>query len=102
MDIPAERELHVFVCTSEGRLHCAELGGERLLRRLRDLVEDKGLGKVRTTRMGCNHQHHQGPIMLVYPEGIWYGKLRVDDVDRIVEEHLIGGIPVADLVITPN
>ncbi|MGC8461679.1 MAG: (2Fe-2S) ferredoxin domain-containing protein [Candidatus Dormibacteria bacterium] len=100
-DMPP-RELHVFVCTTVGRHRCADLGGERLLRRLRDIVEDRGLGMVRTTRMGCNEQHHQGPIIIVYPEGVWYGHVTVDDLDEIVEEHIVQGNPVERLRITPN
>jgi (2Fe-2S) ferredoxin len=94
--------LHVFVCTTVGRHHCGGQGSERVLTRLRDLVERRDLRHVRTTRMGCNQQHHQGPVMIVYPEGVWYGHLTVDDVDTIVEEHFIGGTPVERLRITPD
>lgn len=96
------RNFHVFVCTTAGRHHCGGMGAEKLLQRLRDLVEDEGLGWVRTTRMGCNQQHHQGPILIVYPDGVWYGNLRVEDVDEIVDEHLVGGRPVERLRITPD
>lgn len=99
---PAQRDLHVFVCTTEGRHHCAELGAEKVLRRLRDEVERRNLRHVRTTRMGCNHQHHQGPILIVYPDGIWYGHLRPEDVTEIIEHHLIGGKPVERLRIVPD
>ncbi|HET9052445.1 MAG TPA: (2Fe-2S) ferredoxin domain-containing protein [Candidatus Dormibacteraeota bacterium] len=96
------RNLHVFVCTTVGRHHCGGLGSEAILQRLRDLVEWHDLRHVRTTRMGCNQQHHQGPIVLVYPDGVWYGNLRVQDVDAIVEEHLLGGRPVERLRVVPD
>jgi hypothetical protein len=67
MSDPAHRNLHVFVCTTVGRHHCGGQGSEHLLQRLRDEVERLELTWVRTTRMGCNQQHHQGPIMIVYP-----------------------------------
>ena len=94
--------LHVFVCTTTGRHHCAGQGSEKLLQRLRDRVENDHLDHVRTTRMGCNQQHHQGPILIVYPDGVWYGKLQPADIDVIVDEHLIGGRPVERLRITPD
>jgi (2Fe-2S) ferredoxin len=96
------RELHVFVCTTSGRHHCGGQGSEKVLQRLRDEVERRRLAHVRTTRMGCNQQHHQGPIVIVYPDGVWYGRLRPDDVAEIVEEHLVGGRPVERLRITPD
>lgn len=98
----APRNLHVFVCTSSGRHHCGGMGSERILQRLRDEVERRRLGHVRTTRMGCNLQHHQGPILIVYPDGVWYGRLRPEDVTEIVEEHLVGGRPVERLRIVPD
>jgi len=70
--------------------------------RLRDLVEQRALSHVRTTRMGCNLQHHQGPIMIVYPDGVWYGRVRPQDVEEIVERHLVGGEPVERLRIVPD
>jgi (2Fe-2S) ferredoxin len=85
-----------------GRHHCAGLGSERILQRLRDEVERRDLTWVRTTRMGCNQQHHQGPIMIVYPDGVWYGRLEPDDLIEIIEHHLIGGRPVERLRIVPD
>ena len=78
------------------------MGSERVLQRLRDELERRGLTHVRTTRMGCNQQHHQGPIVIVYPEGVWYGHLTPEDVDEVVEEHLVAGRPVERLRITPD
>ena len=100
--LPWPRAFHVLVCTTSGRHHCGGQGSERVLQRLRDLVEQRGLATVRTTRMGCNQQHHQGPIVIVYPDGVWYGRLVPDDVDEIVERHLVGGEPVERLRITPD
>lgn len=99
---PGRRNLHVFVCTTVGRHHCAGLGSERVLQRLRDELEQRGIGHVRTTRMGCNQQHHQGPILIVYPDGVWYGRLHPDDIPEIIEQHLLGGRPVERLRITPD
>ncbi len=70
MSDPAPRNLHVFICTTVGRHHCGGQGSEHILQRLRDEVERLELTWVRTTRMGCNQQHHQGPILIVYPDGV--------------------------------
>ena len=78
------------------------MGSERILLRLRDQLERRGITHVRTTRMGCNQQHHQGPVLIVYPDGVWYGNLGVEDVDELIDEHLVGGRPVERLVITPD
>ena len=96
------RNLHVFVCTTVGRHHCGGQGSEHILQRLRDEVERLELTWVRTTRMGCNQQHHPGPILIVYPDGVWYGRLRVEDVDEIIAEHLVAGRPVERLRIIPD
>jgi (2Fe-2S) ferredoxin len=102
MSDDGHRNLHVFVCTTVGRHHCGGQGSEHILQRLRDEVERLELTWVRTTRMGCNQQHHQGPIMIVYPDGVWYGRLEVPDVDEIIAEHLVGGHPVERLRIVPD
>ena len=96
------RPLHVFVCTSTGRHHCGGLGSEKVLQRLRDELERRHITHVRTTRMGCNQQHHQGPIVIVYPDSVWYGHVRAEDVPEIIERHLVGGEPVERLRITPD
>ena len=102
MDAELRSPLHIFVCTTVGRHHCAGQGSEKILQHLRDRLETLEITHVRTTRMGCNQQHHQGPIMIVYPEGIWYGSLRIEDVDRIIDQHLLGGQPVTELQIIPD
>ncbi|MHB8719007.1 MAG: (2Fe-2S) ferredoxin domain-containing protein [Candidatus Dormibacteria bacterium] len=98
----ASRNLHVFVCTTVGRHHCGGMGSEKVLLRLRDELERRHLTHVRTTRMGCNQQHHQGPILIVYPDGVWYGHLTPADVDEIVEEHLVNDRVVERLRIVPD
>ena len=99
---PAVRPLHVFVCTTVGRHHCGGMGSEKILLRLRDELERRRIGHVRTTRMGCNQQHHQGPILIVYPDGVWYGNLTVDDVEEIIDEHFLADRPVERLRIVPD
>jgi (2Fe-2S) ferredoxin len=92
-------ERHVFVCTS-GK-HCPELDGDGLgvHARLKKLVVQAGInGRVRVNHSGCLDQCGYGPMIVVYPDNVWYWGVQPEDVEEIVREHLIGGQPVARLV----
>jgi len=54
---------------------------------------------VRANKSGCLDQCELGPTVVVYPEAIWYGQVRPEDVDEIIESHIVGGRPVQRLVI---
>ncbi len=92
---------HAFICTSctlngAPRGSCNKKSSPELLQYLTEALEDAGLSDdVEVTFTGCVN----GPVMVVYPEGVWYGNLDEDAIDRIVEEHLEGDTPVADLQI---
>jgi (2Fe-2S) ferredoxin len=58
--------------------------------------------KIGLTNTGCMGPCMMGPGVLVYPEGIMYGKLKKEDVKTIIEQHLLGGEPVASLMLPPN
>jgi (2Fe-2S) ferredoxin len=58
-----------------------------------------GEGKVRINRAGCLDRCAQGPLMVVYPEAVWYTFVDNEDVDEIIESHLINGKVVKRLVI---
>ena len=94
---------HVFVCHNtrpEGapRPSCTPNGSSDLHARLQQLVKAAGLGgKVRINKSGCLDQCEHGPTVVVYPEAVWYGNVRPEDAEAIVEEHLVGGRPVERL-----
>lgn len=101
-NIEAPFEKHVFVCTS-GR-YCPSLDGNSLEihKAFKELVAKAGLkGKVRVNNSGCLDQCGHGPMVVVYPEVVWYSHLTVDDVPVIVEEHLLNGQPVERLRYHP-
>ena len=91
-------EQHVFVCTSGS--WCPQVDGDGLgvHARLKALVKQHGLGaRVRINNSGCLDQCGHGPMIVVYPENVWYWGVTSDDAEEIVREHLIGGRPVERL-----
>jgi (2Fe-2S) ferredoxin len=94
---------HVFVCEnrrdpSDPRGCCADRGGEAVREALKAELARRGLkGQVRANAAGCLDACAHGAAMVVYPEGVWYGRVTPEDVPEIVERHLIHGDPVERL-----
>ncbi len=97
-------ERHVFVCVNRRagdhpRGCCAARGSEDLRDRLKVAAKNAGhKGRVRINAAGCLDTCEEGPSVVVYPEGVWYQFVSVDDIDDIVREHLIEGRPVERLI----
>jgi (2Fe-2S) ferredoxin len=88
-------EKHVFVCTS-GK-HCPKDGAEKVHETLKDAVKRAGLkGRVRVNHAGCMNQCGHGPMVVVYPEDVWYAAVDRAGAERIAAEHLAAGRPVAE------
>ncbi len=96
---------HLFVCQNERppddpRGCCKAKGSEAVLEALKKKAHERGLKRiVRVNKAGCLDQCARGITVVVYPEAVWYGGVTLADVDEIVERHLVGGEPVARLVI---
>jgi (2Fe-2S) ferredoxin len=96
---------HVFVCTNrrppdDPRGSCAATGAEAVLAAFKREVAARGLnadGGVRANASGCLGTCAQGVSVVVYPAGVWYAHVVPEDVPAIVEQHLVGGAPVARL-----
>lgn len=88
---------HAFVCTNASA--CARDGPAQAIRaRLKALKVEAGMKEeVRVNKAGCLGQCGHGPMMVVYPEGVWYSHLTVEDAERVWREHMVGGRPVEDL-----
>ena len=81
---------HVFVCTS-GKT-CPLAGSLEVHAALKKKVAAAGIKKIaRVNHSGCMNQCGHGPMVVVYPEDVWYAQVDEDGARRIVEEHLLGG-----------
>jgi (2Fe-2S) ferredoxin/predicted nicotinamide N-methyase len=93
---------HVFVCTQEkpeGVPSCPASGSFQILGALHGELGKQGLSNdVQVSTCGCLGLCDDGPIMIVYPEGVWYRKLKANDVPEIVTSHLKSGTVVSRLV----
>ena len=87
---------HVLVCGGTG---CSSSGSAKLIERFEEQLKEKGLDKeVKVVRTGCFGLCEAGPVVIVYPEGTFYSRVKVEDVDEIVSEHLLKGRKVQHLV----
>ena len=96
-------EKHIFICTNqkaEGKACCGEQRGMELVEKFREVLNEKGLkGKIRAQRSGCLDACKHGPALVIYPEGTYYKQVTPSDVERIIDEHIIGGKQLEDLVL---
>ena len=98
---------HVFVCTNlrdeaNPKGSCAAKGSEELTVLFKKALEAKGIKeKIRINKSGCLDACERGCSVVVYPEGVWYGGVKKEDVKQIVAEHLVGGKPVERLLMKP-
>ena len=87
---------HVLVCGGTG---CTSSGSHQLIERFEQQLKEKGLEKeVKVVRTGCFGLCEAGPVVIIYPEGTFYSRVKVEDVDEIVSEHLLKGRKVQHLV----
>ncbi len=96
---------HVFFCLNQrpnGEACCQDKGAEAAFDHMKARVKKLGLsgeGKVRINRSGCLDRCDKGPIMVIYPQAVWYMFVDNDDIDEIIESHLVNNQVVKRLLV---
>jgi (2Fe-2S) ferredoxin len=99
----AKFDHHIFICTNERdgsapRPSCRPGGSKKLKDAFKEALKDAGLKHtVRANESGCLDQCEHGHTVVVYPEAVWYGFVKVQDVNEIITEHILNGRPVERL-----
>ncbi len=87
---------HVLICGGTG---CTSSKSVQIKEKMEKCLVDAGIAdEIQVVQTGCFGLCALGPIMIVYPEGTFYSRIHVDDVEEIVKEHLVGGNPVKRLL----
>ena len=79
------------MCATPGEGRCGAKGGNELLDVFREEVGLRGIPPSTVLRNACTRRHEEGPIVFVYPDDVWYTRVKPEDVPEIVERHLVSG-----------
>jgi len=91
------KRVDLLICCGSG---CVSSGALKIKERFHEVLQELGLSnEINIIETGCMGPCDYGPVMVIYPEGIFYRKVTVDDVATIVDEHFIKGRPVTRLML---
>lgn len=83
------RLCQIFVCATPGEGRCGAKGGNELLELFRQEVERRGFSPATVLRNACTRRHHEGPVVFIFPNDVWYTEVTPEDVPEIVERYLV-------------
>ncbi len=97
-------DVHIFVCCNRRpdghRLgSCAARGSERLRDYMKARAKELGIKNIRVNSAGCLDRCELGPCVVIYPEGVWYGVHSREDVDLVLQRHLVEGGRATQLML---
>jgi len=102
-----EYKYHIFVCENvrdenDPKGSCGRKGSQKIRTLLKKRIEELGLKKqVRANSAGCLDACGQGPSVVIYPQGVWYGRVKEEDVEEIIQRHVLRG-EIVDRLLMPG
>ena len=99
----ARYKRHLFICENtrpdgHPRGSCAQRAGCDLAAAFKEELRRRGMSaQYRANKAGCLDACESGPVVVVYPDAVWYGGVTMDDIGEIIDSHIVGGVPVERL-----
>lgn len=98
-------EKHIFICENKrpdghAKGNCFDKGGAEIKALFKKRLAELGINKkVRANSAGCLGICKAGPVVVIYPEQVWYSKVKLEDVEEIIQSHIINNKPVERLLL---
>ena len=95
---------HIFFCLNKrenGQQCCSDFNADSIYTYMKKKIKGldlNGPGKIRVNRGGCFDRCNEGPLLVIYPEAVWYRYIDESDIDEIIDRHLIEGKVVKRLI----